>query len=150
MTTTTDIMNMVRLRGVLHAVSHTELLAAADISGGTDTAREIKITPMVGAGVGEYVVLYRIAAQGIRPSNLTINVRDLNRNQYRVLLPPELVFDGDIFVGNAEEGVVLTVRNDAAKAVPLTLHFAVLSDAQMGQLLTAPPVMAAPPMVGGR
>jgi hypothetical protein len=133
-----DIISMVRLRGVLNAVSHTETLAAADLNGGTDTAREIRITPAVGAGGGQFVLLYRIQAQGIRPSNLTIDVQDLNRSSFRVLLPPELVFADDVFIGDSHEGVILRVRNDAAKAVPLTLHLALVNQRQLEQLIAAP------------
>jgi hypothetical protein len=130
-----DLLSLVRLRGVLRAASHTETLAAADIVNGMDTARRIKITPLTGSGAGAFVVVTRLQAQDIRPSNLTITARDLNRNAFRLPLTPDLVVDDVPLIGDATEGVELVVRNGAARAVALTIHVAVVTETQLRELL---------------
>ena len=128
---TSDLLSALRVLGVLRAASHTETLAAANIAAGQDTGRTIKVTPLVGAHGDEYVVVTRISAQGIKPSNLQITARDLNRHSFTLHLTPALEVDGLPLIGNATEGVELTVRNSAARTVDLLIHVAVLNRAQL-------------------
>lgn len=130
------LLDVLRLRGVLRSASHQETLAAADISAGTDTARQIIVRPLVGRGNAEYVVVTRLQAQGIRPSNLTITARDLNRSNFAVPLPPDLIVDDLPLFGDAHEGVSLVVRNNAAKPVVLTIHAAPVTRAQLEEMLS--------------
>ncbi|MCK9485583.1 MAG: hypothetical protein M0R73_02615 [Dehalococcoidia bacterium] len=130
------LLDVLRLRGVLRSASHQEVLAAADITAGTDTARRIVLRPLVGRGNAEYVVVTRLQAQGIRPTNLQITARDLNRNDFAVPLPPDLIVDDLPLFGDAMEGVVLDVRNNAAKPVTLTIHAAPVTREQLEDMLS--------------
>jgi hypothetical protein len=142
------LLDLLRLRGLLRAYSHVETLAAADIVNGLDTGRDINVRSLPGQGGAEWVVVTRIQAQGIRPSNLTIVARDLNRHAFRLMLRPDLTVDDVPLIGEAAEGITLTVRNNAAKTVDLTIHAAVLSREQMREVLGVAGLDRARRMIG--
>ncbi|MFA7250511.1 MAG: hypothetical protein WC273_12870 [Dehalococcoidia bacterium] len=125
---TTDVRSLVERIGLPHElpreVSHVETLAAADMSAGTDTAREIILRPVVTGADDktQRVILTRIQAQSIRPENLRILGNDINHRDFELPLPPELVISDIPMIGDPNEGVRLVVRNRAARTVRLTLH----------------------------
>lgn len=128
------LLEQLRLRVALRSATHTETLAAANITAGTDTARKITLRALGGAGE-EFIVVTRIQTQGIRPNNLVITAKDLNRHDFTLLLPPTLVIDDVPLVGDAGEGVQFVIRNNAAKSVPVTFSAVVLSRQQKDALL---------------
>jgi hypothetical protein len=116
------IIEEFRVRGLARAASHTETLAAANITTGQDSGRLVAFHPGTGRTADDAIVVYRVATQQVKPSALTIDVRDLNRDAFRVPLPPSLVIDDVLFVGDPNEGVQFTIRNQWAAPVPVTFH----------------------------
>lgn len=128
------LLQQLQLRVALRSASHTETLAAADISAGTDTGRKITIRARGNAGE-EFVVVTRLQTQGIRPNNLVITAKDLNRHNFAMPLPPSLVIDDVPLIGDVTEGVQFVIRNNAAKAVDVTFTAIPLTKRQKDLLL---------------
>ena len=101
--------------------SHTETIPAA-ASASTDTARTIILAPNLGGGGEEALLLERISAQGIIPTDIEITVESDDWDAVTVPLPPTLIADVEALGTNAT-GVRITVRNKRQAAVPITLWY---------------------------
>lgn len=137
MTDPRGLVDAIRLRGLMRAVAHTETLPAASLSAGTDTAAAVSFTTGPRNADG-WVIVTRISAQGIKPSNLTITARDLNRSNFALQLSPNLIVEDVPLIGDSGRGITVTLRNNAGSAVPVLFHIASLTDRQMAEVLGLP------------
>lgn len=126
------LAELITIRGLLRSESYTNELAAANISDGTDTARAITLKPRTGETKHDWIIVTRISAQGIAPDNLIIDARDMNRASFRLHLPPDLVISDVLLIGG-DAGVTLTIRNSAARVVPVVIHASTFSGRQLAQ-----------------
>ena len=117
------------------AISYTETLAAATAS--LTSKRKVTLLPYTGQTADEYIVVTRIATVSVSSRNLVIRAKDLNRNNFRIQLPPELVVSDVPLFGDQTEGVELTFELFSAAPVDVTIHAATLTKAQFDSIFGA-------------
>ena len=131
------LLASLKLLGLLRGGSLTATVPAANLTTGVDSAIEVSLFPLSGKTPEEEIILERIATQAIAPSNLTITVKDKNREQgARVLLDANLQND-EVFVGDATRGIVLTIRNNSAAAATVVLSVASITQDDSKRLFAA-------------
>jgi len=123
-----SVSTAILLASVQRAVTHIETLAAASTT--ESSRRKLTIAPMTDKTKDEYAIVTGIATQGINPRQLSITAKDLNRQDFRLLLSPDLEVPELILVGAAPEGIQLTFESFSGAEVAVVIRVATINRAR--------------------
>lgn len=124
----TNIDTAILLASVQRAVTHVETLAAATAT--ESSRRKVTLFPMSGTTADEFVLVTGISTQGVDPRSIGITVKDLNRANFRLLMTPDLTVPDLVLIGDASEGIVLTLESYSGAQVPITIRAATIKRAE--------------------